>query len=145
MTAAEGECSIFSARADAAPRAARKLGGFALGLWHADCGAVQLMRIQAQTLAREFDELDKEPERARAVLSSLGYALKMNNLKVSSSQLVVDITTQALRICGTSGYRNDSRFSVVRYLRDAHSAALMISNDRIHASSGPLHLVHKDE
>jgi acyl-CoA dehydrogenase len=106
---------------------------------------LQLMRLQSQTLAREFDELDAEPKRAKEVLSSLGFALKMNNLKISSSQLVVDITTQALRICGTSGYRNDSRFSVVRNLRDAHSAALMISNDRIHASSGPLHLVHKDE
>jgi acyl-CoA dehydrogenase len=29
-------------------------------------------------------------------------------------------------------------------MRDAHSAALMISNDRIHAANGALHLVHKD-
>jgi len=106
---------------------------------------LQLMRLQVHALAQDFDGLDTTPDHGRDELSSVGFALKMNNLKVSSSRLVVDIVTQALRICGTAGYRNDSRFSVVRHLRDAHSAALMISNDRILSSSGPLHLVHKDE
>lgn len=106
---------------------------------------LQLMRLQIEALADEFDRLNSQPELAAEALSGLAFALTMNNLKISSSQLVVEIVTAALRICGTTGYRNDSRFSVVRHLRDAHSAALMIGNDRIHANSAPLHIVHKDD
>ncbi len=107
-------------------------------------GTLQLMRLQVQAMATELDGLDPSAESGRAVLSSIAFALRMNNLKVTSSQLVVDIVTKALRICGTAGYRNDSRFSVGRHLRDAHSAALMIANDRILNSSAPLHLVSKE-
>ncbi len=69
----------------------------------------------------------------------------MNNLKVATSQLAVDIAQRALSICGISGYRNDSLFAVGRHLRDAHSASLMIANERIHASSASLLLVLKDD
>jgi len=106
---------------------------------------LQLMRLQQESLVREFDALTAQADGGREELSSLGFALKMNNLKVSASQLVVEIVTAALRITGTTGYRNDSEFSVVRHLRDAHSAALMIGNDRILANSGPLHLMHRDD
>ena len=34
-------------------------------------------------------------------------------------------------ICGIAGYRNDSKFSLARHLRDAYGAALMVNNDRI--------------
>ena len=46
---------------------------------------------------------------------------------------------------GTTGYRNDSPYSVTRHLRDAHSAALMIGNDRIHVGTGTMHLAHKGD
>jgi acyl-CoA dehydrogenase len=75
----------------------------------------------------------------------VGYALKMNALKIGSSELVVDIVTRALRITGTSGYRNDSKISLTRHLRDAHSAALMIGNDRMHGSNAAMLLVYKDD
>jgi acyl-CoA dehydrogenase len=78
-------------------------------------------------------------------LSSIGFALKMNNLKVSASQQVVEIVHQALLICGIMGYRNDTKFSLGRYLRDAHSAALMIGNDRVLATNASLLLVLKDD
>ena len=51
---------------------------------------------------------------------------------------------EALGICGIAGYKNDTPFSVGRHLRDALSAALMIGNDRIHATNAALLLVHKD-
>ena len=54
-------------------------------------------------------------------------------------------TWAALRITGTTGYRNDSPSSVARNPRDAHSAALMIRNERIHAANGTLHLMYRDE
>ena len=42
-----------------------------------------------------------------------------------------------------AGYKNDTPFSVGRHLRDALSGALMIANDRIHATNAGLLLVHK--
>jgi acyl-CoA dehydrogenase len=75
----------------------------------------------------------------------VGYALAINGLKLSASTRVVDIVTQSLRIRGMAGYSESSPFSVARQLRDAHSAALMIANDRILASNAALALVHKGE
>jgi len=79
------------------------------------------------------------------VLATIGFALKMNNLKVSTSRLVVQVVHEAMLICGIAAYKNDSEFSLGRQLRDAHSAALMIGNDRIHAKSASMLLVYKDE
>ena len=62
---------------------------------------------------------------------SFGFSIRVNNLKLSSSQLVVDIVGRAMLICGIAGYRNDSKFSLGRHLRDAYGAALMVNNDRI--------------
>jgi acyl-CoA dehydrogenase len=78
-------------------------------------------------------------------LSSVDFAVQSNHLKLAASELVAEICTQALRITGTTGYRNDSPYSVTRNLRDAHSAALMIGNERIHAGNGPLHMMYRDE
>jgi acyl-CoA dehydrogenase len=67
----------------------------------------------------------------------------MNNLKISVSSGVVQVIQQALMICGIAGYRNDSPYSVGRHLRDALSAALMVSNDRIAAGMGKMLLVQR--
>ena len=105
---------------------------------------LQTMRNNVHGVARECDALMSGPDGADA-LSGLGFVLKMNNLKISCSQLVVQIVGQALGICGIAGYKNDGKFSLGRHLRDAHSAALMINNDRIHATNAQLLLVHKDD
>ena len=78
-------------------------------------------------------------------LSSMGFAIGMNALKVSASTLVVDIVGRALSICGIEGYREDSDISLGRYLRDAYGAALMVSNDRINGNNAQMLLVHKDD
>jgi acyl-CoA dehydrogenase len=78
-------------------------------------------------------------------MSSIGFSLKMNNLKVSCSQQVTQIVQHALLICGIMGYKNDSAFAVGRQLRDAHSAALMVGNDRIYATNASMLLVLKDD
>lgn len=70
-----------------------------------------------------------------------GFALQLNNLKVTSSQLVLEIVTGALHICGIAGYRNDTRFSLGRHLRDAHGTQLMIHNDRILGQSSTMQIV----
>jgi acyl-CoA dehydrogenase len=69
----------------------------------------------------------------------------MNTLKASVARMAPDIVGRALGVCGISGYRNDSPYSVGRHLRDAHSAALMISNDRILSANAAMLLVHKDD
>lgn len=75
---------------------------------------------------------------------SMGDALEMNTLKLLVSDGAADVLRQALAICGIAGYRNDSKYALGRYLRDAHSAALMIGNDRLLSNNAALLLVHKE-
>jgi acyl-CoA dehydrogenase len=78
-------------------------------------------------------------------LTGLGFAIRMNNLKTSASRLAPEIVARALGVCGVSGYRNDSPYAVGRHLRDSHSAALMIANDRIFSANAAMLLVHKED
>jgi acyl-CoA dehydrogenase len=80
----------------------------------------------------------------RAVCSTIGYAVRLNNLKIAASEAAVEACQQALRVCGILGYRNGGPFSIGRALRDAYSAALMIANDRLHATNASLLLVHRE-
>jgi len=77
-------------------------------------------------------------------LGRVGWATRINGLKLSASELSVEIVTRALSIIGIAGYREDGELSVARHLRDAHSAPLMINNDRINAMNASLLLVQKD-
>jgi acyl-CoA dehydrogenase len=105
---------------------------------------LQAMRANVDHVTSECEAL-MGSESGTDALSSIAFALKMNNLKVSSSQLVVQIVQQALLICGILGYKNDSKFAVGRHLRDAHSAALMVGNYRIYATNASMLLVLKDD
>lgn len=104
---------------------------------------LQLMEQSVRASCLEYERLLTAPECDEA-LTTVGFALHLNNVKVSASQLVAEIVTRCLGICGMAGYKNDSPFSLGRHLRDAHSAALMISNHRILATNASLLLVHKD-
>jgi acyl-CoA dehydrogenase len=105
---------------------------------------LQLMSTNVHEVAAECQRL-MDSSAGTETLSSIAFALKMNNLKIATSQLTVDIVQRALSICGISGYKNDTRFAVGRHLRDAHSAALMVANDRIYATNASLLLVLKDD
>jgi acyl-CoA dehydrogenase len=87
---------------------------------------------------RVLEEGDAEATR------SFAFATRINNLKLSSSHLVVDIVGKAMLICGISGYRNDSKFSLGRHLRDACGAALMVNNDRILAHNATMLLAVRE-
>jgi acyl-CoA dehydrogenase len=76
-------------------------------------------------------------------LSTYGYAVRINNLKIAASEGVLEVCHGALQICGMAGYKNDTPFSVGRHIRDALSASLMIGNDRIHATDASLLLAMK--
>ena len=76
--------------------------------------------------------------------SNFGFAIKINNLKISCSQLVIDIVGRAMLICGIAGYKNDSKLSLGRHLRDAHGAMVMVNNDRILGQSATMQVGQRD-
>lgn len=78
-------------------------------------------------------------------LSSVAFAVAMNNVKICSSETILDIINHAMLICGIMGYKNGTPFSLGRHLRDAHSAQLMISNDRILGNTSNMLLIHKQD
>ena len=57
--------------------------------------------------------------------------------------MMVDIITRAMQIVGISAYRNDSKKSLARHLRDAHGAALMVNNDRIRQHNATMQIAYK--
>jgi acyl-CoA dehydrogenase len=88
----------------------------------------------------------QEYERVKADTSngiSIAFLVDMNSLKVTSSEMVIEIVDRAMVVCGIAGYKNGTPFSLGRHLRDAHSSRVMISNDRILANSSNMLLVHK--
>lgn len=78
-------------------------------------------------------------------LSAMSFAVAMNNLKIASSQTILSIINHCMLICGILAYKNGTPFSLGRHLRDAHSAQLMISNDRILGNTSTMLLVHKQD
>jgi acyl-CoA dehydrogenase len=104
---------------------------------------LQSARHNWLALATEFDDSDARPNGLQDLLS-IGWALKMNNLKINASETAPQIVHKALQITGILGYKNDSKFSLGRHYRDSLSGALMISNDRIASKSASMLLVFKD-
>ncbi|QRM53734.1 acyl-CoA dehydrogenase family protein [Sinorhizobium sp. BG8] len=102
---------------------------------------LQMLKSNVVAGLKEFEAAKAEPDR----LSSMGFAVSMNNLKVGSSEMILTIINHAMLICGILGYKNGTPFSLGRHLRDAHSAQLMISNDRILGNTSNLLLIHKQD
>lgn len=103
---------------------------------------LQTMGHQWRSMAREYDAIVARG--ADAEFGSMGYALQVNALKMACSEMAPRIVHGALQIVGILGYKNDSPFSMGRSYRDALSASLMVSNERIAAKSASMLLVHKD-
>lgn len=101
--------------------------------------ALQAMKATVVSGLRRYEGAQHEPDE----LSSIGFAVSLNNIKTTSSTMAVDIVQRALGIVGISGYRNDTPFSLGRPLRDVMSAPLMIANDRILSNTANLLLVQK--
>jgi len=93
-----------------------------------------------QTL-REYHDvlLANDPE----AYSGFSFAININNLKLTASQFVVEVVGKAMLICGIQGYRNDSKLTLGRHLRDAYGAALMVNNDRILGQSATMQIVQR--
>lgn len=110
----------------------------ALRLAEADLELQRLRALVAQT-AEQVGAMGPDDE----ALGSPRTTLAMNGVKVIASTSIVDIVTRALAVVGIEGYRLDSPVSMGRLLRDAHGAALMVSNDRILLHNADLELIHR--
>jgi acyl-CoA dehydrogenase len=80
-----------------------------------------------------------------SAFENFGFAIKINNVKVRCSELVVDIVSEALQIVGISGYRNDGAKSLSRHLRDAYGASLMVNNDRIRGHNARMQIAYRGD
>jgi len=106
--------------------------------------SVQIAECRAMLRAATQEYVTLAEGEGRSVLSTMGYGVRINNLKIAASETAVEVCHGALRVCGFLGYKNGGPFSVGRHLRDAHSAPLMIANDRLHATNAAMLLVHRD-
>lgn len=103
-------------------------------------GVHQQLADLVHSAAQRFDRVAHDDD----VLTSMGFAITMNTVKVQASTLVVDVVSRALLVVGIMGYREEGPFAMGRLLRDAYGGALMVNNDRISANTAQLLLVHKD-
>ncbi|WP_159727132.1 acyl-CoA dehydrogenase family protein [Methylosinus sp. Ce-a6] len=100
---------------------------------------LQLMRVNIVEGLKRFAKAQKNEDD----LNSMSFAVAMNNVKIGSSQLSIEIINHALLIAGIAGYKNDTPYSVGRHMRDALSAQVMISNDRIFTNLSNLLLAQR--
>jgi acyl-CoA dehydrogenase len=100
---------------------------------------LQAMKGHLVAAIRRFDAAGRNEDD----LSSIGFAAEINALKVAASEKAEEIVRLAMLITGILGYKNGTPFSVGRHLRDVTSAAVMISNDRIHANTSTLLLMSR--
>ncbi|RWX74488.1 acyl-CoA dehydrogenase [Neorhizobium lilium] len=141
----------FGIAADAVSRAqafvraaARKSGGTTppgtLRLAEAT-SLLQLLKSNILCGLKTYEDAKADPDQ----LSSMAFSIAMNNIKLASSETILTIINQAMIVCGIMGYKNGTPYSLGRHLRDAHSAQLMISNDRILSNTSTMLLVQKPD
>lgn len=102
---------------------------------------LQMMKSNVVAAIKAYQDARQDEEK----LSSVAFAVAMNNVKIASSETILTIINHAMLICGIMGYKNGTPFSLGRHLRDAHSAQLMISNDRILGNTSNMLLIHKQD
>jgi acyl-CoA dehydrogenase len=92
--------------------------------------SLRTLRGMLASALRTYERLMNDPKS----LAGMEFQSMITLTKVEASELAVSIVLMALRVCGLSGYRTDTEFSIERQLRDVLSAPLMINNDRILAN-----------
>lgn len=102
----------------------------------------QLSLLRAEVRSAMYDWADAEADRER--LSTMAFALRVNNLKLAASEQAPRVCQQAMGVCGIVGFKNDTPFSIGRHLRDSMSASLMVANERIHQTNAGLLLIAKE-
>ncbi len=101
-----------------------------------------MFRSEVDTSLAKFIEWSDAP--GREPLSTMGAMLRFNNTKLAASQQVSAICIEVLEAIGIVAYKNDPPFGVGRQLRDALSARLMVTNQRIRAVDAGLLTIAKE-
>jgi acyl-CoA dehydrogenase len=101
---------------------------------------LSLLRAEVRSALEEWTEAEGDRER----LSTMAFALRVNNLKLAASEQAPRVCQQAMGVCGIVGFKNDTPFSIGRHLRDSMSASLMVANERIHQTNAGLLLIAKE-
>jgi len=91
---------------------------------------LRTLRGMLSTSLRKYEQCMNDPQ----ALASLEFQNMITLTKVEASELAAQTVMHAMRATGLSGYRNDSEFSIGRFLRDVLSSPIMINNDRILAN-----------
>ncbi|MDO4255064.1 MAG: acyl-CoA dehydrogenase family protein [Kocuria sp.] len=100
---------------------------------------LQRMTDVVRSNVRRFHEHVNDPE----VLASMSFAIAMNTLKVSASELVRQIVGEAMVIVGIASYSNTGPWSLARALRDSMGPSLQVNNDRILNNTATLQMVSR--
>ena len=100
---------------------------------------LQMMKSMARDGLHRFEQAQSDADE----LTSVGFSVAMNNVKVATSQIAIDIVNKAMIVCGIAGFRNDTPYSLGRQFRDILSAQVMINNDRIFGNTSNMLLVHR--
>lgn len=106
--------------------------------------SLSLLDLMRSNIARALEEYARAVREDPSSLGRPTYVRRINAIKITVSELVVEVVTEALRAGGLAAYRNGEESSLGRHLRDAHSAALMVSNDRLRETNAALLLTIKD-
>jgi acyl-CoA dehydrogenase len=101
---------------------------------------LSLLRAEVRSSLDEWNSAQDDREK----LSTMAFALRMNNLKLAASEQAPVVCQQAMGVCGIVGFKNDTPFSIGRHLRDSMSASLMVANERIHQTNAQLLLIAKE-
>ncbi|MDO5619076.1 acyl-CoA dehydrogenase family protein [Kocuria sp.] len=100
---------------------------------------LQRMTDVVRANVQRFEDHEHDPE----ALSSMSFAIAMNTLKVSTSELVRQIVGDAMVIVGIASYSNNGPLSLARPLRDAMGPSLQVNNDRILKNTATLQMVSR--
>lgn len=92
-----------------------------------------VMNCLIREAAAEFDAAAG----ANAAMDLAGTA-RVKRLKIVCSELLEEICHGALTVIGMAGYAEEGPFSLSEILRDALSARVMISNNRLLLANGPV-------
>jgi acyl-CoA dehydrogenase len=118
---------------DAPPIAALRLAEVDEVLFGMRSGLYETMAVYEEMLAAGDSD----------AFSNFGFQIRVNNVKITCSELLVDVVGKSLAIVGISGYKNDSKSSLGRQLRDAYGAQLMVNNDRIRGHNSTMQAVYR--
>jgi acyl-CoA dehydrogenase len=104
-------------------------------------GELQEMESLVRNTARDYAEVMDDYD----ALASLKFAIRVNNLKISASRMVVELVNKALSVVGLSGYREDTPYSMGRLLRDSLAAPIQVNNDRLFGSNAQWLRIYKED